>query len=193
VVEAPLTGEQAHGLFDALAAKGHEIAFRVRAEGCECRAQLMIEHLQALGIEPRRAWVLAMDRPLVFPDPANPRQFYNWHNHVAPTVAVEDVAYGVLVLDPSTQTGPAVLTDWTRSMGPRQIEVSSRGLSLAEIQQLRAERGLSGQGLDAIVFHLKLGEPPIPDQGGSGFRFGPDPEEGPSAFARATMQRLLGS
>jgi hypothetical protein len=191
-MSAPLTREVAQNVFDVLAAKGDEIAFRILAEGCECRAQLMIEHLQALGIEPGRAWALAVDRPLALPNPANPRQSFKWRNHVAPTVAVEGVAYGVLVLDPSTQTGPVPLEEWAGSMRAREIEVSNTGLSQAEVLSRQSARALQGQGLDAILFNLRLGEPPIPERGGSGFRIGPDPSAGPSEFARAEMRRLLG-
>jgi hypothetical protein len=188
-----LTREQAQKVFEAMAAKRDEIAFGNLAEGCECRAQLMIEHVQALGIEPGRAWALAVDRALVFPSPANPRQSFKWNNHVAPTIAVEGVEHGVLVIDPSTQTGPATLVEWATSLGGRVIELSNRGLSQAEILSIQGARALRGQGLDAVLFRLPLGEPPIPELGGSGFRIGPDPPDGPSLFARAEMQRLLGT
>ena len=42
---APLTRGEAEKVFAAMAAKGDEIAFDNLAEGCECRAQLMIEHM----------------------------------------------------------------------------------------------------------------------------------------------------
>jgi hypothetical protein len=190
-MSAPVRREEAQQLFEALAAKGDEIAFRNLAEGCECRAQLMIEHLQGMGIEPGRAWALAVDRDLAFPDPENHRHSFRWNNHVAPTVAVEGVEHRVLVLDPATQTGLVTLTQWAASMRARSIEVSDRGLSVEEIMSRQTTRALSGQGLDAIIFTLRLGEPPIPERGGSGFCIGPDPQSGPSAFARAQMRHLL--
>jgi hypothetical protein len=191
-MSAPLTREEAQKVFEAMAAKGDEIAFANLAEGCECRAQLMIEHIQAMGIEPGRAWALAVDRALAFPNPANRRQAFKWRNHVAPTVAVVGVEHGVLVIDPSTQIGPVTLGEWAGSMRARVFEVSSRGLSQAEILSRQSARALRGEGLDAVLFCLPLGDPPVPERGGSGFRIGPDPRTGPSAFARAEMGRLLG-
>jgi len=184
--------DEAQRIFETMAAKGTEIAFANLAEGCECRAQLMIEHMQAAGIEAGRAWALAVDRPLAFANPNNTRQSYKWNNHVAPTLRVEGVDNGVLVIDPSTQNRPVTLLQWAASMGARWIEVASCGLSQAEILKKQGERALRGQGLDAVLFTLMLGEPPIPELGGSGFCIGPDPAAGPSAFAYAEMQRLLG-
>jgi hypothetical protein len=191
-MSSSLTRNDAQKIFEAMASKGDEIAFGNLAEGCECRAQRMIEHIQAMGIEPGRAWALAVDRDLAFPKPTDPRQSFKWNNHVAPTVAVEGVENAVLVIDPSTQTGPVTLGDWAASMRARAIEVSNRGLSQAEILNRQSARALAGQRLDAVLFNLRLGEPPVPERGGSGFRIGPDPPEGPSAFARAEMRRLLG-
>jgi len=188
---SPLSRDDAQEIFDAVAAKGDEIAFHILAEGCECRAQLMIEHMQTQGIEPGRVWVLAVDRPLAFPNPRKTRQFFKWHNHVAPTVSVEGVEHGVLVIDPSTQAGPVAPRDWAASMSARAILVASQGLSQTQILSEQAARALRGEDLDAVLFILKLGEPPIPERGGSGFRIGPDPAVGPSAFARSEMHRLL--
>jgi hypothetical protein len=188
---APLTREEAQKIFKAMAAKGDEIAFRYLAEGCQCRAQLMIEHLQALGIEPGRAWALAVDRALAFPKPDNPRQSFKWHNHVAPTVAVTNADFGILVIDPSTQSSAVSLTAWAAAMNATSIEVLDRGLSQADILSRQTARVLRGERLDAVLFHLSLGEPPIPELGGSGFCIGPDPAAGASTFARAEMRRLL--
>jgi hypothetical protein len=191
-MSVPLAPEQAQAIFDALAAMKDQIAFDHLAEGCECRAQLMIEAIQAMGIEPGRAWALAVDRPLAFPTRQNPRQSHKWSNHVAPMLAVEGAAANVLVIDPSTQTGPVTPSAWATSLGVRSIEIVAAGMSQAEIMDRQRDRALHGAGLDAVVFILPLGEPPIPELGGTGFRIGLDPPEGPSAFARAEMQRLLG-
>jgi hypothetical protein len=145
-----------------------------------------------MGIEPGRIWAVAVDRPLAFPKPDNPSKSFKWNNHVAPSVMVEGVELSVLVIDPSTQTGPVALTHWAASMGARVIEVSDRGLSQADILSRQSARALRGQGLDAVLFNLRLGEPPIPEKGGSGFCIGADPAAELSRFARAVMQRLLG-
>ncbi len=46
----PLTQNEAQDAFAAIAAMGDRIAFSYLLEGCECRAQLMIEELVARGI-----------------------------------------------------------------------------------------------------------------------------------------------
>src|SRR5262249_35845378 len=99
-MDQPLTLEQAGEVFRTIAARGDEIAFRWLAEGCECRAQLMIEHLQTMGLQPGRAWAIAVGRYLTYPNPRRRGQTYKWRNHVAPTVPTGEAAYGVLVLDP---------------------------------------------------------------------------------------------
>ena len=135
---------------------------------------------------------LAVDRPLAFPNPANPKQSFKWNNHVAPTVAATVVEFGALVIDPSTQTEPVTLREWVASMRARSIVVSEAGMSEADIIALQSARAVQGAGLDAVVFRLRLGESPIPELGGGGFRIGPQPVEGASAFAHSEMQRLLG-
>jgi hypothetical protein len=62
LMNQPLTPQQAQEGFAAVAARGDEIAFRCLAEGCECRAQLTVEQLQVLGLQPGRAWALAVSR-----------------------------------------------------------------------------------------------------------------------------------
>src|SRR4051812_44519405 len=100
-MESALTPAQALDVFHAVAARVEEIAFRWLEEGCECRAQLMVEQLQDMGLAPGRAWVLAVGRPLIFRRPSLPERVYRWGNHVAPTVPVDGVEYGKLVINPS--------------------------------------------------------------------------------------------
>jgi hypothetical protein len=191
-MEQPVTPEKAQQVFDAMAARGHEIAFRWLTEGCECRAQIMIEHIQAMGLLPGRAWAISVGRKLAFPDPNNPRYTYKWENHVAPTLAVAGVECGVVVIDPSlSQTGPLTLAKWAEVVRARAIEVSNTGLPQKEILSLQTARALEGRDLDAMVFYLKLGEAPIPEAGGSGFRIGPDPPQGPSQFSHEKMKEFL--
>jgi len=187
-----LSVEQAQEAFAAVAALGDQIPFRWIREGCECRAQLMIEHLQTLGIEAGRVWALGVGRSLVVANPSNPRHPFTWNNHVAPTVAVEGVENGVLVIDPSlSRTGPLTIKAWVGAMRVKAFEVSTIGLSKAEILNRQTERGLAGAPFDAIVFILKVGEPPIPESGGSGFILDPDPPEGISTFVANRVRRLL--
>jgi hypothetical protein len=188
-----LTVAKAQELFEALAARGDQIAFDYLHEGCECRAQLMIEHLEALGIDPGRAWALYVGRKLSVPDPLNPSQLITWNNHVAPTVAVEGAPHGVLVIDPSlSKTGPMTLHEWAGAMRARTIEVSEVPLTQAQIMDFQTARILAGgPSLDAIVFSLERSQAPLPDIGGSGFRIAADPAQGVSVFAHEEMQRLL--
>jgi hypothetical protein len=187
-----LTPEEAQEVFCGIAARGDEIAFRWLQEGCECRAQLMIEHLQAMGLEPGRAWVLAVDRLLSFPHPTKPKKSYTWKNHVAPTVPIEGVEYGVMVIDPSiSPAGPVLLVDWLRQLRVESFEVSTVGLAQSEILRRQTERNLQGVGLDALAFLLRMEEAPIPEAGGTGFRIDRDPPEGVSAFAHSEMEKLL--
>jgi len=188
----PLSSEEAGALFTVLQSTGGEIAFGYLFEGCECRAQLLIEHLEGWGVEAGRVGAVSVGRPLTVPHPTQPRAVLRWHNHVAPFVAVEGAENGMLVLDPSlTQTGPLTLSAWAAGMRARAVEGSTEPLSQVEILSRQAARALQGQELDAIHFALGQGEAPIPELGGSGFRLTSDPPEGPSAFARAEMQRLL--
>jgi hypothetical protein len=184
----PLTEAEAQHVFAALAAREDEIAFAYLWEGCECRAQLMIEHMEALGIDPGRTWAVSVGRPLAVANPVQPKKTIKWGNHTAPTVAVDAVEYGVLVIDPSlSRTEPMTLAQWAGMMRARSIEVSEVPLSQAEILSRQTARALAGQDLDAIVFSLARGQAPIPERGGSGFVLGPDPAEGLSAYAHRKM------
>lgn len=190
-MEGPLTVEQAQEAFNDLAARGEEYCFGWLVEGCECRAQLMIERLQEVGLRPGRAWALSVGRLLRFPQPDHPRRFYKWRNHVAPAVMVPGAEGGVLVIDPSlSPTGPVTLTQWAASMNARSIEVSTVGLAQSEILGGQAARALRGEELDAVVFSLPLGVAPIPERGGTGYCVGPDPVGGPSAAARRLIEEI---
>jgi hypothetical protein len=189
----PLTAAEAQDVFEALAARNDSIAFRYVYAGCESRAQLMIELLIPMGIDPGRAWAVSVGRELTIADPLNPRGKIKWNNHVAPTAAVEGVPYGVLVIDPSlSQTGPMTLPEWAAAMRARSIEVSEVPLTQAQILELQTARVTSGgQPLDSILFSLERGTAPIPDVGGSGFLIGPDPPEGVSVYAHQQQQQYL--
>jgi hypothetical protein len=183
-----LTVADAQQVFEAMAAQGDRIAFRYLVEGCECRSQLMIELMEGMGINPGRAWAVMVGRPLVVANPANPKTPYKWLNHTAPTIAVEGAPHGVLVIDPSlSRTAPLTLYEWAGAMKARSVEVSEIPLSQAEILARQTTRALAGQDLDAIIFSLARGQPPIPEKGGSGFVIGPDPGEGVSVYAHRRM------
>lgn len=183
-----MTAADAKQVFEALAAKGDQIAFRYLPEGCECRSQLMIEEMEVRRIDPGRVWAVMVGRQLVVANPANPKAPFKWLNHTAPTVAVEDAPHGVLVIDPSlSSAGPMTLYEWAEAMKARSVEVSEVPLSQAEILARQTIRALAGQDLDAIIFSLARGRAPIPEMGGSGFVIGPDPAEGVSAYSHRRM------
>ncbi len=192
-MEQTLTLEQAQEAFRAMAALRDEIAFGWLREGCECRAQLMIEHLQEMSLVPGRVWAVSVGRRLTFPHPTPTGRSYKWENHVAPTLSVEGAEHGILVIDPGlSQAGPLTLGDWALAMRVKSFHLSSAGLVEAEILSLHSARALRGEDLDAVLLTLKLGEAPLTNRGGSGFRIGPDPPQGVSAFAHREMRRFLG-
>jgi hypothetical protein len=190
-MDQPLTPEQAQAVFNAMAALDSELHFLWLEEGCECRAALMIEQMQAMGLTPGRAWAIAVGRSLSVPQPNQPGHSFKWFNHVAPTVKVQGAEHGVLVIDPSlSRTGPLTLIEWAGAMRAGSIEVSSVGLSQAEILNCQAARALQGLDFDAMIFNLRMGEPPIPELGGTGFCIGPDPKEVAGVFARKMMRHI---
>jgi hypothetical protein len=192
VTARPLTDAEAQQVFAALAAKGNEIAFGYLHEGCECRAQLMNEHMETMGIDPNRVWAVSVHRLLAVENPTNPKTTIKWGNHIAPTVAVAGVEHSVLVIDPSlSKGGPMTVLQWATAMRARAIEVSEVPLSQAEILSRQTTCALAGRDLDAIIFSLARGRAPIPERGGSGFVLGSDPPEGISAYAHRKMLEYL--
>jgi hypothetical protein len=189
----PLSAAEAQEVFESMAARGNQIAFRYVRAGCESRAQLMIEHMEQMGIDPGRAWGLSVGRELVIAVPLYPRGKLTWNNHVAPAVAVAGVPHGVLVIDPAlSTTGPMTLPEWASAMRARSIKISEKPLTQAQIMDLQTRRVTGGgQPLDAILFSLARSEAPLPNVGGSGFRIGADPPEGVSVFAHQQQQKYL--
>jgi hypothetical protein len=97
----PLTQAEAEAVFAAIAAKEDKIPFRYIQEGCEVRSQLLIDEMVAMGIDPGRAWALAVPgKALSVPNPLNPGQPIRWGNHTAPTVAITATPQGIRVIDP---------------------------------------------------------------------------------------------
>jgi hypothetical protein len=76
-------------------------------------------------------------------------------------------------------------------MSARSFEVSPVGLPQTAILARQTARTLAARDLDAVLFVLELGEPPILDAGGSGFVIGPDPPAGVGAYAHEWMKVYL--
>jgi Putative addiction module component len=138
-----------------------------------------------------RTWALAVGQDLVSTDPSTQaensdgttmsRLLLPWRGF--PTESWSSTPR-------SLATGPMTLLDWARAMRARSIEISAVPLTQAQILQLQTAQVTSeGQPLDAVLFSLPRGQAPLPDVGGSGFRIGPDPPEGASAFSHQQQQK----
>jgi hypothetical protein len=190
----PLTQPEAEAVFATMAARGDKIPFRYIKEGCEVRSQLMIEEMVAMGIDPGRAWALAVPgKALVVPNPFNPRQPIRWGNHTAPTVAVDATPQGIRVIDPSLPgvNGPLTIDEWAAAINLTAYEAPGKPLVQAEMLDVFAERARKGQDLQGFVFVVERGVCPVSDVSGSGFRIAPDPAEGIPTFVNKEVQRLF--
>jgi hypothetical protein len=190
----PLTQAEAEAVFAAMASKGDKIPFRYLQEGCEVRSQLLIEEMVAMGIDPGRAWALAVPgKALSVPDPFNPRKPIRWGNHTAPTVAIAASLQGIRVIDPSLPgvKGPLTLAEWTAAIKLTAWEMPAKPLSQAEMLNVLAQCTMKGQALEGFVYVVERGVSPVSDVPGSGFRIAADPPEGIPAFVQKEVQRLL--
>jgi hypothetical protein len=153
IIGTPLTVEEAYA---RLAALGRDpspqpVAYHCLEDGCHGRAQLMIDHLRQLGVDPsqiRRTWAFA-ERAF---DPARPRMpptdetgsafrdyagvVIEWDYHVAPAVFAEALDHTTIlvVLDPSLLGNPAGTDAWHRRTGtplhlPRTAQVTELGVA----------------------------------------------------------------
>jgi hypothetical protein len=190
----PLTQAEVEAVFAGMAAMGDRIAFKYLKEGCECRSQLMIEEMMAMGIDPGRAWAMTVPgKTLRVLDPHNPKQPIRWQNHTAPIVAQDSTPQGIRVIDPSLPgvKGPLSVAEWATSIGLIAFEMPGNPLTQAEMLSIFADRTMKGQDIHGFVFIVESGVSPLSDIKGSGFRLDVDPPQGVSAFARDRMQDYL--
>jgi hypothetical protein len=190
----PLTAVEVEAVFTGMAALGNKIAFKYLMEGCECRSQLMIEEMLAVGIDPGRVWAMTVPgKTLSVPNPLNPKQPIRWHNHTAPVIALDPTPGGFRVIDPSLPgvRGPLTIVEWAASIRLLAYEMSDQPLSQAEMLSIFAERTRNGQSLHGFVFVVERGVSPVSDIKGSGFRLDVDPPQGVSEFAHERMQDYL--
>jgi hypothetical protein len=181
-------------VFAAMAAKGDKIPFRYLKEGCEIRSQLMVEEMAVLGIDPGRAWALAIPgKTLSVPDPLNRQQSIRWGNHTAPVVAIDPTPQGIRVIDPSLPgaSGPLTVAAWAAAIRLAVYEMPGKPLSQVEMLDRFAQATIEGQDLQGFVYVLERGLSPVADLPGSGFRLAADPPEGIPAFVHKEVQRPL--
>jgi hypothetical protein len=190
----PLTSAEVEAVFARMTGLGDKIAFKYILEGCECRSELMIEEMVAMGIDPGRAWAMTVPgKTLKVANPRNPRQPIRWQNHTAPIVTLDPTPQGVRVIDPSLPdvTGPLAVAEWAASIGLSAYEMPDAPLSQAEMLSIFAERTLKGQNIHGFLFVVARGVSPVSDIKGSGFRLDVDPPQGVSAFAHERMRDYL--
>ena len=189
-MQTPLSPEKAQQVFEAMAAQGDKIAFRHLQEGCECRAQLMIESMEQLGINPGRAWAVAVGCLLVCANPVNPKAPLKWFNHTAPTVAVEGSPHGVLVIDPSlSRTGPMTLYEWAGAMRARAIAVFEEPRSQAQILELQRDRALARE--QAATLRARLARHAATPDGGAAIEAALAGFDARNEDGRQALHRLL--
>lgn len=163
-----MTMEEAEELFAYLAAQ-EDIAFGYPVDGCYSRAHIMTQRMIELGVPENmigKVWTFAGDRPLRVETTNHPDGYVEWGYHVAPTIQVVDENGNVveMTIDPSIESRPVTTDEWVDT---------------------------SANGGDPYVVTTELGEPPIPQNGGSGYWPGLDPAEGADAHAEETMDEYL--
>ncbi|MCX7113377.1 MAG: protein-glutamine glutaminase family protein [Proteobacteria bacterium] len=156
--------EAASSLFNKMAAQD-DIAFKFPVDGCYARAHLMVQRMQKLGASPSKVWTFASSKndPLWVNTPNHPSGKVIWNYHVAPTIPVqqEDGTVKDMVVDPSLFDHPVTVEEWRET-----------------------------QHDNPKVVKTKIGEPPIPENGGSGYWPSEDPPKGTDADARKTMENF---
>lgn len=163
-----VTMEEAEALFKYLAEQ-EDIAFAFPIDGCYARAHLMVQKMKELGIPEDsigKVWTFATDKSLRVDTNHDPNGYVTWGWHVAPTLEVTDENGNIveMTIDPSIESGPVTNDEWVAT---------------------------SANGGNPHVVTTELGEPPIPEYGGSGYRPTQDPPEGVDEHAEATMEDYL--
>ncbi len=152
-------------------ARQKDIAFKFPVDGCYARAQLMIERMQKNEFKVRRIWAVANGEPLYARTKNHPRGYVTWAYHVAPVLRVRTGEGGQrwYVIDPSLLDKPGTVSEWEQTM----------------MQTPKSPR--------PYLTVSKIGEGPLwldkKRKPGTGYWPGPDPKDGVSAHAVATMKK----
>jgi hypothetical protein len=157
-----IEAERAAVIFAGFAV-AEDLALRYPADGCYARTHLMIRQLLAQGLTPSKVWAFAASAAdLLWTDTADhPDGRARWGYHVAPILMVRgsEGAAQEMVFDPLLLDRLASVEEWLAALHDTPKVVRTR-----------------------------LGEPPIPARGGSGYWPGADPPEGPDVHADETLE-----
>lgn len=163
----PLSLADAQTLFDLMAAQP-DIAFAYPPDGCYARAHIMVQRMQAMGVTPSgKAWTFAPPGHALHAQTDNdPDGYVEWGYHVAPTVQVRnpDGTVGDRVIDPSLFDRPVTPQEWARVQQPTTTTTPP------------------------TLVQTRLGQPPIPSAGGTGYWPGPDPPDLDAAAAETMRE-----
>jgi uncharacterized Zn-binding protein involved in type VI secretion len=159
----PLSPDLADAVFTAMTQQS-DIAFKYPTDGCYARAHLMAQRMELMGLTPKKVWSFASDYadPLWVNTPNHPAGKVSWGYHVAPTIPIRGTDGKVqdMVVDPSMFNQPATIDEWRNAQHDKPT-----------------------------IIQTKLGEPPIPQNGGSGYWPSQDPIEGKDKHAYKTMKK----
>jgi hypothetical protein len=170
--KAVVSMEQACTIFDWMAAQ-EDISFGYVLDGCYARTHLMARRMQAMGLQPGKAWAFAKSDAERLQAKGRNGATVSWSYHNAPTLKVRgsDGMVRDYVIDPALFGRPVTVEAWKRAM---------------------MKPGATAEP------HVHLGgvnEAPKAANGGtypgSGYWPAADPTDGPDAHATAKMKELL--
>lgn len=145
---APVSISQAKEIFTDMA-NDSDIAFNYPIDGCFARAYLMNKRMEEkYGVHPYKIWAFAPPGESLEVDTSGYGKV-QWGYHVAPVIRVTQADGTIvdMVIDPSISSEPITVEEWKNKMNNPNAKWKVTG----------------------------PGEPPYPDQGGTGYWPAPDP------------------
>jgi hypothetical protein len=115
----PMTPAKAQEYFDKFKSQQDQIPFDYPVDCCYTRAEVMADQIAADGYSVGKVWNYASGYPnatLTYDSDKVPGGQGHWVYHVAPIVPVQqpDGSVQMMVIDPSTQSGPVPIDQWKR-------------------------------------------------------------------------------
>ena len=115
----PMTPAKAQEYFDKFKKQQDEIPFDYPVDCCYSRAEAMDDQIAADGYSVGKVWNYASGYPqptLTYYSDKVPGGQGHWVYHVAPIVPVQqpDGTVQMMVIDPSTESGPVSIEQWKR-------------------------------------------------------------------------------